>query len=101
MTDQAQGETIVVPLMGPGCCQEPPLSIPLYQLSSGLAWKWCGYHPCRDITYCYISKKVLPWWLSDKESNCIAGNTGLSLGLEDPLKEEMATHSNTLVWEIP
>ena len=23
------------------------------------------------------------------------------LGLEDPLEEEMATHSSTLVWEIP
>ena len=23
------------------------------------------------------------------------------LGLEDPLEEEMATHSRTLVWEIP
>ena len=24
-----------------------------------------------------------------------------SLGLEDPLEEEMATHSSILVWEIP
>ena len=24
-----------------------------------------------------------------------------SLGLEDPLEEEMATHSSTLSWEIP
>ena len=24
-----------------------------------------------------------------------------SLGREDPLEEEMATHSNTLAWEIP
>ena len=24
-----------------------------------------------------------------------------SQGLEDPLEEEMATHSSTLVWEIP
>ena len=24
-----------------------------------------------------------------------------SLGKEDPLKEEMATHSGTLAWEIP
>ena len=24
-----------------------------------------------------------------------------SLGLEDPLEKEMATHSNTLVWNIP
>ena len=25
----------------------------------------------------------------------------LSLGKEDPLEKEMATHSNTLVWKIP
>ena len=25
----------------------------------------------------------------------------LSLGQEDPLKKEMATHSSTLVWKIP
>ena len=24
-----------------------------------------------------------------------------SLGWEDPLEEEMATHSNTLAWKIP
>ena len=24
-----------------------------------------------------------------------------SLGQEDPLEEEMATHSNTLVWRVP
>ena len=24
-----------------------------------------------------------------------------SLGLEDPLEQEMATHSNILAWEIP
>ena len=32
------------------------------------------------------------------------GDTGTwvwSLGLEDPLEEEMATHSNILAWEIP
>ena len=33
-----------------------------------------------------------------------AGDTGdmvQSLGLEDPLEEEMATHSSILVWRIP
>ena len=28
-------------------------------------------------------------------------DVGLIPGLEDPLKEEMATHSNILAWEIP
>ena len=29
-----------------------------------------------------------------------AGDASLSLGKEDPLEEEMATHSNILAWEI-
>ena len=35
---------------------------------------------------------------------CSAGNTGeavQSLGQEDPLEEEMATHSSILAWKIP
>ena len=39
-----------------------------------------------------------------KESTCNAGDTGdmvQSLGGEDPLEKEMATHSSILVWEIP
>ena len=39
----------------------------------------------------------LPWWLSGKECACQCR----SLGQEDPLKKEMATHSNVLAWEIP
>ena len=30
-----------------------------------------------------------------------AGNAGSVSGLGDPLKEEMATHSRILAWEIP
>ena len=29
------------------------------------------------------------------------GDMGSSLGWEDPLEEEMATHSNVLTWRIP
>ena len=36
--------------------------------------------------------KRLPWWLSSKEFACNARNT-FSLRQEDPLEEEMATHS--------
>ena len=35
-----------------------------------------------------------------KESACNAGDTGWSLGQEDPLKKEMATHFSILAWEI-
>ena len=36
-----------------------------------------------------------------KESACNAGDVGGTLGWEDPLEEEMATHSSILAWEIP
>ena len=35
-----------------------------------------------------------------KETACNAGDTG-DMGQADPLKEEMATHSSILAWEIP
>ena len=36
-----------------------------------------------------------------KESACNAGDRVQSLGQEDPLETEMATHSSILAWEIP
>ena len=51
--------------------------------------------------------KGLPWWLSGKESCFNAGDAGLipgpgrSLGQEDPLEEDMATHSSILAWRVP
>ena len=39
----------------------------------------------------------LPRRLSSKES---PAKTGQSLGQEDPLEEEMATHSSILAWKI-
>ena len=45
----------------------------------------------------------LPWWLSSKESAWDAkdaGDTGQSLGQEDPLEKGMATHSSILAWRI-
>ena len=50
------------------------------------------------------SSRRLPQWLSDKENPCSsgdAGEAGLTLGQEDPLEEEMATHSSILAWKIP
>ena len=40
----------------------------------------------------------LPWWLTGKES---PETWVQSLDWEDPLQEEMATHSSILAWEIP
>ena len=46
----------------------------------------------------------LPKWLSAKESACQCRREKTrvrSLGWEDPLEEEMATHSSILAWKIP
>ena len=38
--------------------------------------------------------------LDSKESTCNVGDRVPSLGWEDPLKKEMATHSSILAWRI-
>ena len=38
---------------------------------------------------------------ASKESTCNAVTWVESMGWEDPLEEEMATHSSVLAWEIP
>ena len=43
----------------------------------------------------------LPKWLSGKESTCQEEMQVWSLGQEDPLVKEMATHCSILAWEIP
>ena len=52
-----------------------------------------------------IKKKIgLPRWLRGKEFACQCKRQKRwvqSLGLEEPLEDEMATHSSTLAWEIP
>ena len=44
----------------------------------------------------------LPWWLSGKESTCQWQDAHVrSLGQEDPVEKDMATHSSILAWKIP
>ena len=50
------------------------------------------------------TETATPQWLKGKESTCNAGDAGDKfdfLGQEDPLDEEMATHSSILAWKIP
>ena len=42
----------------------------------------------------------LPSWLSVKNPPASAGDAGLIPGFEDPVEEEMATHSSILAWKI-
>ena len=39
------------------------------------------------------------WWLRGKEPACNAGDTSPIPGQEEPLEEEMATHSSILTWK--
>ena len=52
--------------------------------------KW-GFYACEG----------LPWWLSGGELPASAGGVGRSLGQQDPLEKEIATHSSILAWRIP
>ena len=42
-----------------------------------------------------------PGGSAGKESACSEGDLVQSLGREDPLEEDMATHSRVLAWRIP
>ena len=54
---------------------------------------------CALKCYMYIG---LPWWLTGKESNLPRQRTWVqSLGWQDPLEEEMATHSYILSRKTP
>ena len=44
---------------------------------------------------------AFPQWLSSEEFVCSVIEVGLIPGGEDPLEEDMATHSNILAWKIP
>jgi len=58
-------------------------------------------NPGHQKTPSCSSKMWLPWWLDCKESICNVGDLWVwSLGWEDPLKKEMATHSSILAWRI-
>ena len=58
---------------------------------------FCGY---RLICFCIISLGI-PWWFWWKESPPMQETWVPFLGLENPLEEEMATHSSILAWRIP
>ena len=51
--------------------------------------------------YSTFTKEGFPGGSDGKESVCNAGDLVRSLGLEDPLEKELATHSSILAWRIP
>ena len=50
--------------------------------------------------FSYLSLSSFPCSSVGKESACSAGDRVRSLGWEDPLEKEMATHSSILAWKI-
>ena len=90
----------------PSPSTQPPLPRPcrprcpgLGLFHPGLLRSFCG--PSSSPT-CTHSVSPLPWsgGSDDKASACNAGDLGLTLGQEDHLEKEMATHSSTLAWKI-
>ena len=45
-------------------------------------------------------RNELPWWLTVKNLPVTWDTRAQTLGWEDPLEEEMATHSSILAWKI-
>ena len=86
-------------------------------MPSALFGNWCW--PFVTLNYIALGSSVpahvywvglllilgLPWWLSGKESACqflpVQEMRVRSLNWEDPLEEEMATHSSIIAWKIP
>ena len=56
----------------------------------------------KEVTIIFITSAIVgfPCISVSKESSCSAGSRAQSLGWEDPLEKEMATHSSILVWKI-
>ena len=48
-----------------------------------------------------LGRKGFPGGSDGKASACNAGTRVRSLGREDPLEKEVATHSSPLAWKIP
>ena len=54
-----------------------------------------------QISHYYINTYIPSIGSDGKKSACDTGDPGLTLGWEDPLEEEMATHSSILAWRTP
>ena len=60
---------------------------------------WCA--AVHRVAKNWVPFSDFPGGSDGKASAYNAGDPGRSLGWEDPLEKEMATHSSTLAWKIP
>ena len=103
----------VMPSLSQVCVCWHPAVLFFFFILENFYWRIIALQCC--VGFCYttmwISYKyalIPPSWgfpsgSASKESTGNAGDTdeGSTLGWEDPLEEEMATHSSILVWEVP
>ena len=67
--------------------------------NSTFSWRYLSFSP---LLFTSLLSSGLSWWLKKvKRLPTLQETPVQSLGLEDPLKKEMATHSSTLAWRIP
>ena len=67
----------------------------------GYSISFMGFLPTIYSIYILQYYILFPWWLRIKHLPAIQKTWVRSLGWEDPLEKEMATHSSTLAWRIP
>ena len=63
-------------------------------------WLYYHYPYFKDRSYYREEEETVPWWLV-QNSPAIQETQFQSLGQEDPLEKQMATHSCILAWRIP
>ena len=67
--------------------------------NSMFSWRYLSLSP---LLFTSLLSSGLPWWLKKvKRLPTLQETRVQSLGQEDPLEKEMATHSSTLAWRIP
>ena len=64
-------------------------------------WKTMAMLIVEEILNCIMLLVGIPGDSDDKESACNAGDLSPSLGWEDLLEKEMATHSSIQPWRTP
>ena len=67
----------------------------------GYSISFMGFLPTMYSIYILLYYILFPWWLRIKHLPAKQETRVQSLGWEDPLEKEMATHSSTLAWRIP
>ena len=66
----------------------------------GYSISFMGFLPTMYSIYILLYYILFPWWLRIKHLPAKQETRVQSLGWEDPLEKEMATHCSILAWEI-